>query len=211
MRRVTMIAVLTLAGALSAFGGKEFEKPRAASAVTYPAHEEHQSERVTVAIDPYDSPQKAAIFKVNWRQSGYLPVYFIVTNDGDQPIALTRMKLQWVTAKRSKIEPATKEDLLRRISSVKRRGDEGPGPLPLPGRGPKVGASKEAREEIDAALFHAMAVEPHTTQAGFLFFDVQDILDPLAGAHLYADGIKNGDAQELFYFDIPVDKYLNAK
>jgi len=74
----------------------------------------------------------------------------------------------------------------------------------------KPSVSKEARNEIEAAQFQAMSVAPHTTQAGFLFFDVGDIREPLAGAHFFADGIKNADAKELFYFDVPVDKYLGT-
>jgi hypothetical protein len=204
-----LLAVFLLAAAVTV-SGREFTKPRAANAVTYPAHDEHPSERVTVAADPYDSAQKAAIFKVNWKAYGYLPVYVVVTNDGDQPITLTRMKAEWVTLNRSKIQPATSDDIIRRLSQIK-YADGNPAPLPLPGRGPKAGVSKEVRGEIDAAQFQAVAVEPHSTEAGFLFFDVQDIAEPLAGAHLYIEGVRNADAQELFYFDVPVDKYLNAK
>jgi hypothetical protein len=211
MRSLRILFGFVLATALLTFAGKGFTKPRAADAGAYPAHEDHPDERVSVAIDPYDSPKKAEIFKVNWKAYGYLPVYLIVTNHGDQPIALTRMKIQWVTANRSKLEPAITEELLRRLSHANIRSDEPPrGPLPIPGRGPKAGVSKEARDEIDAAQFHALAVEPHATQAGFLFFDVDEIVEPLAGAHLYVDGIRNADTHELFYFDVPVDKYLAA-
>src|SRR5208282_5195121 len=117
---------------------------------------------VAVAVDPYDTSEKAAVFKVNWRQNDFLPFFFVVTNDGNQPVALTDMKVELVTANHSKIQPATDDDLERRLSHIKHRGDEtGPIPLPapIPRRKPKAGPSKEARAEIDEAPFRAMAVE----------------------------------------------------
>jgi hypothetical protein len=210
MRFLRNLALFLIAGAAVAYAGKEFTKPRAADAGAYPAHEDHPDERVTVAIDPYDTLRKAELFKVNWKANGYLPVQFIVTNYGDQAISLNGMKIQWVTANRSKIAPATAEELLRRLSRSKGSDTGVPSSLPLPGRGPHAGAGKEARNEIDAARFQASTVEPHTTQSGFLFFDVGDIPQPLAGAHMYVDGITGAGARALFYFDLPVDKYLNA-
>ena len=51
-------------------------------------------------------------------------------------------------------------------------------------------------------------MEPHATRGGFLFFDVEGIDDPLAGAHLYVSGLRNSQGQELIFFDIPLEKYL---
>jgi hypothetical protein len=209
MRRLATAGLFVLACVVVAAAAREFTLPRAANAKTYPAHDDHPTERVTIAIDPYDSTQKSEIFRVKWREHGYLPVYLIVSNDGDQPLALPAMHIQWVTAKRSKLQPATEDDLARRLSRVKRRGDETPRmPLPLPKRGPDVGVPKDARQEIDAARFSAAAVEPHTTRAGFLFFDIENIPDPLVGAHVYITGVRDGNGQELMFFDIPLDKYL---
>ena len=52
-------------------------------------------------------------------------------------------------------------------------------------------------------MFVPVPVTPHSTNSGFLFFDVQDIDDPKTAAHLSISGIKAG-TQELFYFDIPL-------
>ena len=80
-------------------------------------------------------------------------------------------------------------------------------PLPFP-RKVKSSVKKEEQEEIRDSRFAAKAVEPRATQAGFLFFDVQDINDPLAGAHLYVSGLRNSQGQELMFLDIPLDQYL---
>ena len=54
-------------------------------------------------------------------------------------------------------------------------------------------------------------MEPHTTRAGFLFYDVSDLAHPLKGAKLYLKMLRNADGDELFYFEIPFDKYLQSK
>jgi hypothetical protein len=212
--RAAAVTAAMLAAVLLGFAAKEFVAPRAFHAKTYPARDEHPAELVTVAIDPYDMPDKAAVFGVAYKEHGILPVHFIVSNDGDQPVELAAMKVQLVTVNRSKISPSSEDDLYRRIAHMSRRGDEAsrnPLPVPLPRKGPAMGVSKQARQEIEAAAFHALAVEPHGSQAGFLFFDVQGISNPLAGAHLYVTGVRDGKGQELMYFEIPLEKYLTYR
>ena len=74
----------------------------------------------------------------------------------------------------------------------------------------KGGLSKQANEEIQNAQFEAKAVEPHSSQYGFLFFDVSGISVPLAGAHFYLTGVRDAKGNELMYFEIPLEKYLSA-
>ena len=54
----------------------------------------------------------------------------------------------------------------------------------------------------------ARAVEPHANQAGFMYFDVQGLDNPLAGAKLEITGIMDAKGNELFFFEIPMEKYL---
>jgi hypothetical protein len=182
---------------------KDFTLPPAADAKTYPAHEAHADEHVAIAIDPYDSPAKAEIFKVNWGEHDFLPVFLVITNDGDRPIALNALKIEWVTANRSKLYPAGDDELARRLARIK-DPSRTTFPNPLPKRGPSPTLNKTVRQEVDAAQFRAEAVEPHSTKAGFLFFDIEGVREPLAGAHVYVSGVKGNNGQELFYFDIPV-------
>jgi len=208
-RRIFLFSLLL--ASLLAFAAKEFAMPNIFAAKTYPAHDDHPLEKISIAADPYDVADKAAIFNEDYADKGYLPILLVITNDSDQPIALNNLKIQLITKRRDKITAATEDDLYRRFSKVKRRGDEpsrNPLPIPLPGRGPNVGVNKKNRDEIDAAMFSAKAVAPHENQAGFFFFDVSGISQPLAGARLYATGITNNDGQELMYFEIPMEKYL---
>jgi hypothetical protein len=74
----------------------------------------------------------------------------------------------------------------------------------------KGGISKKEMDEIESSQFAAKAVEPHGTQSGFLFFDVGGIAPPLPGANIDITGITDAKGNELMYFEIPVDNYLNA-
>src|SRR5437879_12728797 len=43
---------------------KDFVKPVAHPAKTYPAHDDHAMDKVAIAAEPYDTPDKAKIFSV---------------------------------------------------------------------------------------------------------------------------------------------------
>jgi len=210
-RRRFLVALL-LISIFALAKAKDFVMPKAYPAKTYPAHDEHTNEKFTIAADPYDMPDKASIFAIKYLDQGYLPVFMVFTNDSDQPVSFTNLQVQLVTHHRDKINAASDDDLYRRFSHIKRRGDEAsrnPLPIPLPGGGPKVGVNKQGRDEISTAMFAAKAVAPHESEAGFMFFDVSGISQPLAGAHIYISGVTNGQGQELMYFEIPMEKYLS--
>lgn len=187
---------------------KEFVRPAAQPAKSYPAHDAHDADGVTVAIDPYDTPEKRQIFTVDWFERGFLPVLLVITNDSDQPISSPTMKAQLVTANRSKVYAATADDLYRRLSNPQR--STLPSPLPIPTKKVKGGVNKKTLDEIDAARFSARAVEPHSTQSGFVFFDIGDLSSPLLGANFFLMGLQNSKGDDLIYFEIPLDKYLNS-
>ena len=181
--------------------------PASQPAKTYPAHDQHSNEAVTVGLDPYDMADKTNIFSVHYGEVGLMPVFVVITNDGDQPVALSGMKAELVTVDRTKIPPATEDDIYRRIARPP--GNISPNPLPWPKKA-KGSVSKDAMEEIQNAQFAAKAVEPHGTQSGFMFFDVSGITAPLAGANFYLTGVRDAKGNELMYFEVPLEKYLSA-
>jgi hypothetical protein len=209
---IAALVAFLLLSSLVASAGKEFVMPKAEAARTYPAHDDHPTEKVAIAVDPYDMPDKAHVFRVDYAEYGYLPVFLVVTNDSDQPVALSSMKPQLVTKDRLKLYPATPDDLMRRMSRPSR--NDRPGvqlPIPLPKSKKVKGAvSREAQDEINLAQFGARSVEPHSTASGFLFFDVSDTSTPLAGANFYITGVRDAGGNELMYFEIPMEKYLSA-
>jgi hypothetical protein len=181
---------------------KDFIKPTARPAKTYPAHDDHADEKVAIAADPYDIPEKAKLFSVNFSEHGFLPIFFIVSNDGDQPISIANMGVKLITANHSKLTPASSEDIYRRLSNP--QAATRPSPIPIPRKNVKGAITQKERDEIETSQFAAKAVEPHTTQSGFLFFDVGDI--SLSGALIDITGVNDAKGSELMYFEIQLGK-----
>ncbi len=206
-RTLTLLAVvLTLAlGSMTLWAAKEFVAPRPENASTYACKDAHPNEKVTAAIELYNSPPKSDIFITPYVQEGLLPVFLIITNDGDQPIALTSMRAELVTAGRAKLESLNNDDIFRRVAHISGNSTspQRVGPVPLPGNTKNKKAQKQY-QEILAANFAAEAVEPHTTKSGFLFFDVFNVQQPVQGSHIYLTGIRDAGGNELMYFDVPV-------
>ncbi len=207
-RRISFGVLAISFVSLLAWAGKSFIMPVAKPAATYPAHDAHPDEKVIVALDPYDSADKANIFSVNYKEIGYLPILVVITNDGDEPVSLQGMKAEFITSDRTKIYPAEEDDLYRRLAHPTK--STSPIPLPYPRTKIKGTVSSKTQDELQNSRFAARAVEPHSTQAGFMFFDVSGISTPLAGAHFYLSDVHNSQGNELMYFEIALDKYLNA-
>jgi hypothetical protein len=184
--------------------GKDFVMPKPQPAKSYPAHDDHSTEQVSVGLDPYDSAEKANIFSVHYSDLGILPIFVVVTNDGDQPVALTGMNVEMVTPDRTKLLPMSADDIYRRISRP--HAHTTTYPLPFPTKKAGGGVSAKAQEEIQNARFDARAVEPHGTQAGFVFVDILDMSNPTVGSHVYFTGIHDAKGNEMMYFDVPLGK-----
>jgi len=204
--RLWAVAALAVAAPLACLAAKEFSMPKAQPAFSFPAHDHHSNENVTVAVDPYDTPAKQGIFVVKYREHELLPVLLIITNDSDGPIQLADMKAELVTSDHTKLIPDNEDDIVRRISHPTASGTHYP--VPFPTKKAKGGVNSKEMDEIQSAQFRAKAVEPRSSQIGFLFFDVSDISNPLAGARFYLTGVRNSSGNELMYFEVPLDKYL---
>jgi hypothetical protein len=188
------------------------DPPQAKDATTYPAVDVHAKEQVAIAADPFDSKEKCRIFGVEFLKYNFLPVRIIVTNMGDRPISLNDARIYLVDASGNRIQAAEPEDVERRISAKDSRGTNLPpiGPIKLHTKGKDSDNKIEA--EFDQFEYAALAVEPHTTRAGFLFYDIQGLGDtPLHGAKLVLRELKDADGNQLWYFEIPFDKYLDAQ
>ena len=200
-----ILAASCLVGVSVVFlAAKDFVKPTAHPAKTYPAHDDHTNDKVAIAADPYDTREKDKIFSVNFQEHGFLPVFFVVTNDGDQPISIANMQVTLTTAGRSKLTPVAPEDIFRRLSNP--HANTHPIPVPIPQKKVKGTISQKERDEIETSQFAAKAVEPHTTQSGFFFFDTEDVAAPLEGAHIYVTGVDDAKGAELMYFEIAMEK-----
>lgn len=204
---------LALPFAAAALSPSDHVPPPAKEASTYAAFDAHPDDHVVIAAEPFDTKEKESIFRVDYLKNGFMPIRLIVTNNGDRPISLNEARINFMSAAGDKIPAAEAEDVERRMTHVGNAGKKIPMPAPLPPMGGKV-KTPDAKIEEDFSEFEysAIAVEPHTTRAGFLFYDMQGLGgNPLRGAKLNLRKLRDADGKEMFYFEIPFDKYLDSR
>lgn len=186
--------------------------PPVQPASTYAAVEIHDNEKVAIAVEPFDTREKESIFRIDYLGHGVMPVRLIVTNNGDKPISLRDARIIFITADGDKIQAAEPGDVERLMTRTEREGKKLPMPSPIPTIKMKPKASNQDIErDFDNFEYEALVVEAHSTRAGFLFYDVSDLDHPLKGAKLHLRKLRDADGNELFYFEIPFDKYLKSK
>jgi hypothetical protein len=186
--------------------------PPVQPATTYPAVEVHAEEHVAIAVEPYDTKEKESIFRVDYISHNVMPVRLIVTNLGDRPISLNDARILFETADGQRIQAAEPEDVERLMTRKEREGGKIPMPGPLPPIHTKPkGSNKEIEADFDTFEYSSLVVDPHTTRAGFLFYDVSGLTNPLVGARLYVRDLRDADGKELFSFEVPFNKYLQSK
>ena len=78
------------------------------------------------------------------------------------------------------------------------------GPIHVGGKGKNK--NKQILADNQAYGYASIAVEPHTTRSGFLFYDVSQMDHPLIGAKLEVREVKAADGKEMFAFEIPFYK-----
>ena len=209
MVRPAALFTLFLLATAEAKEEKTYVAPPAMPARTYVSHEEDSQNKVTVAVDAYDSPARAGIFSVEYLKFGLLPVYLIVSNDGDQAISMRDLKAELVTGRKAKLEALSTDEIMRRLFQhgeiQPRVSGPSPNPLPIPlPHKSRTAQQEKAQSEVERARFSFIAVEPHTTRAGFLFFDSGVVHDATTNSYVYVSGIHNGRGEELLYFELPL-------
>ena len=192
------------------FAAHAEHKPDAAkSAAQYPAHVTEDG--VTVAADPYDRKAKMDVFRVDYLDYNFVPIRLIVTNDTDKPVSLSDARILLLPREGQAVNAGEPEDVERRVSRRDRTGSTIPvGPLKLHTKGKNSDSKIEA--DFSEYEYSALAVEPHTTRAGFLFYDVEGLgKNPLSGAKLALRRMRDSNGKEMFAFEVPLDAYLGAQ
>jgi hypothetical protein len=211
VKNLPRIALILLLLALPALA-RDHEPPPVQAATTYPAVEVHTDEHLAIAVEPYDTKEKESIFRVDYLSHDVMPVRLIVTNLGDRPISLRDARILFETADGQRIQAAEPEDVERLMTRKEREGAKIPMPGPIPAIHTKPkGSNKEIEADFNQFEYSALVVEPHTTRAGFLFYDVSGLSHPLVGAKLYVRELRDADGKELFSFEVPFNKYLQSK
>lgn len=211
MKVICAFPLLVLGLALPTLAS-DHNQPPVQSATAFAAVEVHNDEKVAIAVEPYDTHEKESIFRVDYLRHGVMPVRLIVTNNGERPISLRDARILFLTAGGDKIQAAEPEDVERLMTRKQREGTKIPMPGPLPSIKLKGKNSNQVIEQdFNSFEYQALVVEAHTTRTGFLFYDVSQLDHPLQGAKLHLRKLRDADGNELFYFEIPFDKYLKAK
>jgi hypothetical protein len=193
-------------------GAADHAAPPVQPATAFAAVEVHDKEKVAIAAEPYDTKQKESLFRVDYLGHGIMPVRLIVTNNGDRPISLRDARILFQTRTGDRIQAAEPQDVERLMTRKEREGGRIPMPGPIPTIKLKPKASnKDIEEDFDQFEYGALVVEAHTTRAGFLFYDVSQLDDPLHGSKLHIHKLMDADGHELFFFEIPFDKYVQSK
>ncbi len=185
--------------------------PPAKPATEYPAHETHDDEHFTVAIDPCLAPKDCSFFRVPYVENGFLPVRVIFTNDSDHAVSLDDARIQFIPVDGGKIQAATDEDLDRRVYTVHNPSSHIPiVPIPIPIH--KTPVDKKITQDETDFGFSGTVVNAHSTLAGYLFYDIRGLDEPLKGAELYVKMLHTLDGKkDLFSFSVPFNKWLAAK
>jgi hypothetical protein len=212
MTSLKVASLLAILMALPAARANDHKPPPVQPATSFAAVEMHDQEKVAIAAEPYDTKEKESLFRVDYLGHGVMPIRLIVTNNSDRPISLRDARILFQTPTGDRIQAAEPEDVERLMTRKEREGRKIPLPGPIPSIHTKPKASnKEIEEDFDQFEYQALVVEPHTTRAGFLFYDVSQLDDPLKGSKLHLHKLRDADGNELFYFEIPFDKYLQSK
>jgi hypothetical protein len=212
-RALVLAALLALP--LSTFAADK-KMPPAKPASEYTLFESHPNEKVTVAAEPCDKPDQCAFFRNKYIEHGFLPVRVIITNDGDKPLTLDDVRIQFISEDKDILPAALPEDLQRRLYS--RKSAQGRRmPLPFPGASIPITAGEQVDKKItqdDQDFgFPSTTVAPHSTSSGYLFYDIRGLDDPaMRHATLFLKEIRwQGESKMLFDFNLSFDKWLAAQ
>jgi hypothetical protein len=182
--------------------------PPVQPAASFAAVEVHEDEKVAIAAEPYDTREKESIFRGDYLGHGVMPIRVIVTNNGNRPISLLEARITFITAAGNIMQVAQPADVQRLMNGKEHESGDPPPPnikpMPKPNK-------REIDADFDAFEFRVLVVKPHSTSAGFLFYDVSALDHPLEGAKLHLRTLRDADGTELFDFEIPFEKYLKSK
>lgn len=207
-------AALLLLAQFAAASDKPRPAPPVNPAAQYTVHDEHANERVTIAAEPCIDAKQCAFFRLPYLSHGFIPIRVIVTNDRDDALNLDDVRIQFIPSEGDKEGAATEEELNRRLFAMKNvRGTR----IPIIGITvhPEPVDKKVLNDGADFG-FASTIVPPHSTRAGYVFYDTRNLEDPpLKHAELYVKMIHYTDAKsmqhELFAFSLPFDKWLAAQ
>ena len=175
---VALIALLATAPAVRVSAEKSRKPPPPLSAQDYPMHDAHELERVTIAAEPGDTKETRPNTRLNYFDHDMMPIRIIVTNDSEFALTLDDARIHLITGDETIVPAATDDDLQRRMVTLgSAKGTKIPLPMPLPPITVHHDIDKKIIDDENDFGFQTTTIKPHSTVAGYLFYDMQG-LDP---------------------------------
>ena len=205
MRRLTAVLLLALPLAV-AHAEKARHPVPPQPAETYPMHQTNK--HVTIAAEPGDSKATRPNTRLDYFGHDLLPIRVIVTNDSNTPVLLDDARIHFISAAEDNIPAATLDDIQRRMFTLKSAtGKKIPLPLglPIPITTGKSNVDKKITDDDNDFGFQTTTVEPHTTVAGYLYYDISGLDRPaLTHATLELRKVRFAGGDYLESFEIPL-------
>ncbi len=200
------IAALSLACTPARAGDKPRKPLPAGNAKDYALHDTQDG--ITIAAEPGDLKETRPNTRLDYFRHGFLPLRVIVTNNSAQPLSLDDARILFVSGDNYTENAATDDDLQRRMFSKKYSDGT---KIPLPAPLPTITIHHPAIDKLIIADqtdfgFSSTTVAPHSTVAGYLYYDTRDINEPvLEHATLELRKVRwSATNKELQAFEIPL-------
>lgn len=203
-----LLCVLPAALVQTTLAEKARKPPPPLPAQQYAMHDTHAREHVTIAAEPGDTKETRPDTRLDYYGHDMMPIRVIVTNDSDFALTLDDARIHVIAGDESVIPAATDDDLERRMFTIKSAtGTKIPLPMPLPPLTVHHGSvDKKILADDHDFGFQTTTVLPHTTVAGYLYYDMQGIDPPfLSKATLELRKVRFANTnQALDSFEIPL-------
>jgi hypothetical protein len=173
---LAVVLVLAQPGAAE----KARKPPSPLPAQQYAMHDTHALEHVTIAAEPGDTKETRPDTRLDYYGHDMMPIRVIVTNNSEFALTLDDARIHMITGDNSVLAAATDDELQRRLFTIKSAtGSKIPLPLPLPPITVHHGSvDKKILADDHDFGFQTTTVLPHTTVAGYLYYDMQGIDPP---------------------------------
>lgn len=173
-------------------------------AKSYPYHQ--QQGAIVIAADPYETKEKikTAFDLKELEQMGIVPVHIIISNEGEDPIAISGQDINLLDANNRSFEPLPVDEVVRAVVyKDSPRTSRNPSPLPFPRSSGRRGDAFEIETDLTNKSLRDLRVAPKANSGGFVFFRLPNNRMRLGGYKVYIPEIRNlKTRQSLLFFEI---------
>ena len=171
---------------------------------SYAFHQQQGS--ITIAADPYETKEKikTAFDLKELEQMGIVPVHIIISNDGEDPIAISGQDINLLDSNNRSFESLPVDEVVRTVVYKDGpRTSPSPSRMPFPRGSGRRGDAFEIETDLTNKSLRELRVAPKTNAAGFVFFRLPNNRMRLGGYKVYIPEIRNlKTRQSLLFFEI---------